>query len=135
MHAHISLRSRFGREFEEALSPSDHLLLQEQQLFLWLAHGLTTIRNLDHDPSLFGRDLRGDEVLKLRARVAAGDVLGPRIYTAGYITGRLSRPDMNVPLQLHEVAEAVRTYKAAGFDFIKSTGEPWSRTSGTSSTA
>lgn len=74
-----------------------------QQLQLFLANGVTTIRNMIGKP----------EHLSLRDRVAKGELLGPTIFTAGPpLLGN------NVPTP--EAAErAVTEQKRAGYDLIK----------------
>lgn len=87
MHAHIPQDAEYAREV----------------LFLYLAHGVTTVRGMLGHPSH----------LPLRDQVESGQVLGPRIWTSG--------PSVNgnsVPTP--EVARRVaREQKAAGYDFIK----------------
>lgn len=77
--------------------------LASQQLQLFLANGVTTIRNMIGKP----------EHLALRERVAKGELVGPAIYTAGPpLLGN------NVPTP--EAAEqAVVEQKKAGYDLLK----------------
>ena len=77
--------------------------LASQQLQLFLANGVTTIRNMIGKP----------EHLSLRERVSKGELLGPSIYTAGPpLLGN------NVPTP--EAAElAVTEQKKAGYDLLK----------------
>ena len=77
--------------------------LASQQLQLFLANGVTTIRNMIGKP----------EHIQLRDRVAKGELLGPSIYTAGPpLLGN------NVPTP--EAAElAVAEQKKAGYDLLK----------------
>lgn len=91
MHVHL---------FAGAGQPDD---LTSQQLQLFLANGVTTIRNMIGKP----------EHLPLRERVAKGELLGPSIYTAGPpLLGN------NVPTP--EAAErAVVEQKKAGYDLLK----------------
>ena len=90
MHVHL---------FPGAGQPDD---LANQQLQLFLANGVTTIRNMIGKP----------EHLQLRDRVAKGELLGPTIYTAGPpLLGN------NVPTP--EAAEqAVADQKKAGYDLL-----------------
>ncbi|HKV35024.1 MAG TPA: amidohydrolase family protein [Pyrinomonadaceae bacterium] len=77
--------------------------LAQQQLQLFLANGVTTVRNMIGKP----------EHLTLRDRVAKREVLGPTIYTAGppLLGNNVSSP---------EVAERVVTeQKNAGYDLLK----------------
>jgi imidazolonepropionase-like amidohydrolase len=77
--------------------------LAAQQLILYLANGVTTVRNMIGAPAH----------VVLRERVAEGKVLGPTIITAGPpLTGK----DAVSP----EVAERmVASQKQAGYDFLK----------------
>ena len=77
--------------------------LANQQFQLFLANGVTTIRNMIGKP----------EHVQLRDRVAKGELLGPAIYTAGPpLLGN------NVPTP--EAAElAVTEQKKAGYDLLK----------------
>ena len=77
--------------------------LAQQQLQLFLANGVTTVRNMIGKP----------EHIALRDRVAKREVLGPTIYTAGppLLGNNVSSP---------EVAERVVTeQKNAGYDLLK----------------
>ena len=77
--------------------------LARQQLQLFLANGVTTIRNMIGKP----------EHLLLRERVAKGELLGPRIYTAG-------PPLLGNTVPTPEAGErAVIEQKKAGYDFLK----------------
>lgn len=77
--------------------------LAAQQLQLFLANGITTVRNMIGKP----------EHLLLRDRVAKGELLGPTIYTAG-------PPMLGNTVPTPEAAErAVAEEKKAGYDFIK----------------
>jgi len=91
MHVHL---------YPGAGAPDD---LASQQLQLFLANGVTTIRNMIGKP----------EHLLLRDRVAKGELLGPAIYTAGPpLLGN------NVPTP--EAAERiVAEEKKAGYDLLK----------------
>jgi imidazolonepropionase-like amidohydrolase len=114
MHVHISV---FAHDVAQA----------ERRLFRWLADGVTTIRNMDHLDPTDGRDglrIDGKTVLQLRARAAAGELLSPRIYTAGaWASRRYTRsgidPDTLRPPRLDSLAAYITAYKAAGYDFIK----------------
>ena len=88
MHAHI---------------PSNSVEFAEEVLFLYAANGVTTIRGM------LGSPLH----LELRERVAAGELLGPRIWT--------SSPSVNGnSVRTPEQADsAARGSKRAGYDFIK----------------
>jgi imidazolonepropionase-like amidohydrolase len=89
MHAHIPPRG--GRAW------------MEDVLFLYLAHGITTARGMLGQP----------DHLELREDVAAGEVLGPRIYTSGPSINGNSIPDPD------SARRAVRHQHEAGYDFLK----------------
>lgn len=91
MHVHLSPGA--GRQDD----------LASQQLQLFLANGVTTVRNMIGKP----------EHLALRDRVAKGELPGPTIYTAG-------PPMLGNTVPTPEDAErAVTEQKKAGYDFIK----------------
>jgi hypothetical protein len=75
----------------------------ERTLFLYVANGVTTIRGMLGDP----------RHIVYRERVAKGEVLGPRIYTAG--------PSFNGnSAKTTDVASAMVTdQKKAGYDLLK----------------
>jgi imidazolonepropionase-like amidohydrolase len=82
--------------------PDDPVYLDDV-LFLYVSNGVTTVRNMS-----------GNEAhLKLRARIAAGEVLGPTLYTA---TPWLSAQVAGTP---DKAREAARAYRSAGYDLIK----------------
>lgn len=72
-------------------------------LFLYVARGVTTIRGMLGHPAH----------LALRGQVAAGEVLGPRIWTSGPSVNGRSVPTVQA------ADSAVRATKAEGYDFIK----------------
>lgn len=78
----------------------------EHHLFLYLAHGITTIQSMHGSPWH----------LELARRVRAGDLLGPRILTTGPTTAMvgISTPE--------EARALVREQSAAGYDAIKQYG-------------
>ena len=98
MHVHIFNAMDKGE--------TDPLLLP-----LFLANGVTTVRNMPGSP----------EVLELRERIARGDLLGPRIYTTGPILdGDPPFWQGSVPIETAGEAEAaVAAQKAAGYDAVK----------------
>jgi imidazolonepropionase-like amidohydrolase len=80
-------------------------------LALFLAHGVTTVRNMDGRPF----------VLEWRRKIEAGGLLGPRIVTAGQI---LEGPepfwdDTRVVDGPEAARRAVAEQVAAGYDFVK----------------
>jgi hypothetical protein len=74
------------------------------------AFGVTTIRSINH---YYPR--ANELLLRLRVRAAAGELVSPRIYTAGALWGKSYCPDKR--LQPGEIADIVRTLQAAGYDF------------------
>jgi imidazolonepropionase-like amidohydrolase len=77
--------------------------LAEDVLLLYLAHGLTTVRGMLGQPAH----------LELRARLARGDLLGPRLFTSGPSVNGNSAKDTDTAIRM------VREQKAAGYDFVK----------------
>jgi imidazolonepropionase-like amidohydrolase len=128
MHAHLQLGPHIGDafpdgQFTELSAPSADSADEVQRLFLWLANGVTTIRDVDYFEIDSSRTI-GRLALQFRARAAAGQEWIPHIYTAGewgpgadigypnyYASSSLPVPN--------SVAAHVAAYKAAGYDFIK----------------
>jgi imidazolonepropionase-like amidohydrolase len=83
----------------------------ENDLFLFVANGVTTVRNM------FGAELH----LGWRKRIEAGELVGPRIYTAGpIIDGKPAVWPGSVELtDPEQAAGVVRSQKEAGYDFLK----------------
>jgi imidazolonepropionase-like amidohydrolase len=97
----------------------------EYVLMLLLAHGVTTVRNMDYDPQQHVGIAR---VLRFRERAAAGTLLSPLIYTSGAWApiqysnaNRFSDSARHVgpPPVMDSVEAYVAAYKATGYDFIK----------------
>ncbi len=82
--------------------PNDPAYL-DNILFLYVANGVTRVRNMAGDPSH----------LALRDRIAKGELLGPRLYTA---SPWLHPGVAGTPEQARRTA---RDHKAAGYDLIK----------------
>ena len=80
-------------------------------LDLFLANGVTTVRNMDGRPYL----------AQWRDRISHGDLRGPRIFTAGPILdGDPPARDDNLAIGSgDEAREVVRDQTAAGYDFLK----------------
>ncbi|MDP6437157.1 MAG: amidohydrolase family protein [Gammaproteobacteria bacterium] len=90
MHAHVP-GTKQGREYVEEV------------LFLWVANGITTIRNMSGEASH----------LELREEIASRQILGPRMYTAGpRFMGRRIKTQA-------EAGAIVDEQVAAGYDFLK----------------
>ncbi|HSS68558.1 MAG TPA: hypothetical protein VLK34_08395, partial [Nocardioidaceae bacterium] len=83
----------------------------EDDLLLLVTHGVTTIRNL------FGMPRH----VRWRERVAAGQLLGPRIVTSGpVVDGRPPRSNGNFSVVTREEAiAAVEQTKRGGYDCVK----------------
>ena len=94
---------------------------REGDLLLFLANGVTTVRNMAGGP----------RHLEQRERIARGELLGPTMYTAGpVIDGPVERWPGNAlpPLAAEEYeviksrsdgSRVVRQQQAAGYDFVK----------------
>jgi imidazolonepropionase-like amidohydrolase len=87
MHAHVP-EARMGQEY------------LHDTLFLWVAHGITTIRNMSGEP----------DHLILREKLAQHEVLGPRMYTSG---PRFSGA------RVKDAGARVAAQADAGYDLIK----------------
>lgn len=86
----------------------------ENELLLFVAHGVTSVRNL------WG-GLNGADHLGWRAKIEAGEMFGPTLYTSGPI---MEGPPKTVPwMQIYEnpegAAAAVAGQIEQGYDFIK----------------
>jgi imidazolonepropionase-like amidohydrolase len=81
----------------------DDLAYRENMLLLYVANGVTTVRNMAGNASH----------LALRDRVARGELLGPTLHAA---SPWLSAAVAGTP---DKARQAVRDYRAAGYDLIK----------------
>lgn len=81
----------------------DDAAYRDHMLFLYVANGVTTVRNMAGNASH----------LALRDRIAAGELVGPALYTA---SPWLSPAVAGMP---DKARQAVRDYRAAGYDLIK----------------
>ncbi len=87
MHAHVPLDVRRQQYLEDVL-------------FLWVANGITTVRNMAGAPFH----------LQLREQIADGEVLGPRLFSSGpRFAGK----------RLKDIDAMVAAQKSAGHDFLK----------------
>lgn len=87
-------------------------LIEEDQMILFIANGVTTIRNM------WGDSLH----LALRDGVNRGELLGPTIYTAGALLDADPPvfPEMSVVVDSpDQVRAVVKDQKRAGYDFLK----------------
>jgi imidazolonepropionase-like amidohydrolase len=84
---------------------------QPEILGLFVANGVTTVRNMDGRPY----------ILEWKRRIASGDLSGPRIYTAGpLLDGNPPVRSDNTVVNTHsEAVAAVEEQAAAGYDFVK----------------
>src|SRR5262245_56672488 len=105
---HIDGRGRF---LMPGLADMHVHVWDENDLYLFVANGVTTVRNM------FGAPLH----LDWRARIERGELVGPRIYTAGpIIDGKPAVWPGSVELDdPEEAAGVVEEQKAAGYDFLK----------------
>ena len=89
-------------------------LFNSRDLLLYLANGVTTIRNL-------GGYAAADSILDLRRRVESGARLGPTIYTSGnWLDGDPPFRAINTVVRTPTEAQAiVAQQRKAGYDFIK----------------
>lgn len=96
-----------GRTLIPGLIDSHVHLLDEGDLLVYLANGITTVRNLKGLPWH----------LELRERLARGEILGPRLLTSG--------PFVNEPAvrSVEDVQLAVAEQLEAGYDCIKIHGD------------
>jgi len=88
-----------------------HLMEGDAYFPLFLANGVTTVRNMAGGP----------DVAKLRDRVKNGDLIGPTIYTAGPILDGF--PPVweggDVVTTAQQARRTVEKQKNAGYDFLK----------------
>jgi imidazolonepropionase-like amidohydrolase len=80
---------------------------REQQLVLYLAHGVTTVQSMHGTP----------RHLDVRARLARGDLVGPRFFTTGPTT---ATEQVDSPAK---AAQVVGAQADAGYDAIKMYGD------------
>jgi hypothetical protein len=83
----------------------------EEQLKLYVANGVTTVLNLNGNPT----------ALEWKRKIAAGQMLGPTFYTSGQIVdGDPPTNNTHLVVKSREEAEkAVDEQAAAGYDFVK----------------
>lgn len=128
MHVHIHQGPHIGdaitrNQFTELSVPEADSAQEVQRLFLWLANGVTTIRNVDYAEDDSSRRV-GRLALQFRARAATGREWIPHMYTAGQWgsgadIGHPGRYASSSLADSNSVAAHVAAYKAAGYDFIK----------------
>jgi len=88
-----------------------HLDGTRGMLALFVAHGVTTVRNMAGSP----------RTIALREHVLKGDILGPRIYTAGpFVDGPRPRwESSDIVATPADAQRVVAEQAAAGYDFVK----------------
>lgn len=103
-----------GRFLIPGLADMHVHLFDSDDMLLYLAHGVTTIRNL-------GGYGAADSILEIRRQVAAGERLGPTIFTSGnWLDGDPPYRSINTVLRTPADARAeVRREKRLGYDFVK----------------
>lgn len=85
-------------------------LWDKQELGLYLANGVTTIRNL------WGFPMH----LRLKKELASDELLGPMLFTSGpKLSGDDPGNDKVQVTSSERARELIRTYKERGFDFVK----------------
>lgn len=103
-----------GRYLMPGLADLHVHLFEESDLLLYLANGVTTIRNL-------GGYGAADSVLVLRDRIESGERLGPTILTSGnWLDGAPPVRDINTVVTSPGAARReVEAQARAGYDFVK----------------
>src|SRR5688500_1291009 len=92
-----------GRYLVPGLCDAHVHVFDEGDLLVYLANGVTTVRNLKGLPWH----------VELRERIAAGEVLGPRLLTSGPF---VNEPDVRT---VEDVQRAVAEQLEAGYDMLK----------------
>ena len=98
-----------GKYLMPGLAEMHTHLGNKAQLLLYIANGVTTVRNMWGNPSH----------LQWRELISRGELLGPTIYTAGDIVDGSPPQSGTVVETAQEAAREVAEQKAAGYDFIK----------------
>ena len=103
-----------GKDLMPGLADMHVHLFNSKDLLLYLANGVTTIRNL-------GGYGAADSILTIRRQVRAGERLGPTIYTSGnWLDGDPPYRSINTVVRTPAEARAeVERQARAGYDFIK----------------
>lgn len=99
-----------GRYLLPGLADMHVHLYTEGDLLTYVANGITTVRNMAGDGTH----------LAFRRRIGAGEIVGPRIVTAGpVIEAELSHPDNVLIADPADVRGEVLRQRALGYDFVK----------------
>lgn len=109
-----------GRYLMPGLADMHVHVKEENELLLFLAHGVTTVRDMWGTTGL-QLWLGFPDQLKLRAQIQDGELLGPTLYTAGPVMEGEPRttPLMTAITSPEQAAASVRQQKDQGYDFIK----------------
>lgn len=93
---------------------------EENELLLFVAHGVTTVRDMWGTTGM-QLALGFPDQLAMRTQTASGELMGPTIYTAGPLLegDPPTSPLMTAYRTPEEAVAAVRRQKAQGYDFIK----------------
>lgn len=93
---------------------------EENELLLFAAHGVTTVRDMWGTTGM-QLGLGYPDQLAMRAQVQADELFGPTIYTSGPVMEGepKTNPMMNVFSSPQEASASVKQQKAQGYDFIK----------------
>jgi hypothetical protein len=85
-----------------------HLWNEDPQLGLYLENGVTTVRDM-------GSDLK--KVRLLEARIARGEIAGPRIYASGAtVSASPAAPDSRIPVNVIRTPNEARRISDAYYD-------------------
>ncbi len=108
MHVHLGLQ-RGPRDID----PEIREQAVEDELFLYIANGVTTVRNM----------MGSSYHLRMRERIAQGELLGPRMYTAGPLVDGVPPTwpsGHRILVDGVDVHAFIRDYLDEGYDFVKS---------------
>jgi imidazolonepropionase-like amidohydrolase len=99
MHVHFNIRGSAG------------LLKNDEFATLFIANGVTTVRNMWGNP----------DILAFRKSIEQGKVVGPQIYTTGPLTDGNPpvRPSSRVVETVSQATDAVTSDKRDGYDAVK----------------
>lgn len=120
LHENTLIIDGTGRYLMPGLSDMHVHIEDPNELLLFLAYGVTTVRNMWGNTG-FKLMLNLPNQLELREQINRGDLLGPSIYTTGPILEGVPRttPMMMSLRNAKEAREIVIEQAEAGFDAIK----------------
>lgn len=102
--------------------------LDQNELTMFVANGVTTVRNLgdfpdpDHHPESWAAHTYYESTVEVREQVLSGEWLGPDMVLAGHI---LDGPEPTLPqgsfpiASIDEIPDVIAAEAAAGYDMIK----------------